>query len=82
MSSWEPRLRRRYGRQRGLNIMLVTAGVSDQGHLPESRTSMIASLLGVDAERMRAESASRLMRGRLAIVIEDILDAWYIWCAL
>lgn len=43
---------------------------------------MIASLLGVDAERMRAESASRLMRGRLAIVIEDILDAWYIWCAL
>jgi hypothetical protein len=39
---------------------------------------MIASLLGVDVERMRAESASRLMRGRLAIVIEDMLDAWYI----
>lgn len=34
---------------------------------------MIASLLGVDAERRRAERASRLMRGSVAIVIEDML---------
>lgn len=33
---------------------------------------MIASLLGVDAERRRAERASRLMRGSVAIVIEDM----------
>jgi hypothetical protein len=31
-------------------------------------------LLGVEVVRRRAERASRLMRGRLAIVIEDILN--------
>jgi hypothetical protein len=34
---------------------------------------MMASLLGVEVERRRAERASRLMRGRVAMVIEDIL---------
>jgi hypothetical protein len=34
---------------------------------------MMASLLGVEVERRRAERASRLMRGRFAMVIEDIL---------
>lgn len=34
---------------------------------------MIASLLGVEVERRRAERASRLMRGRVAMVMEDIL---------
>ena len=42
-------------------------------YAPESRTSMIASLLGVEVERRRAERASRLMRGRVAMVMEDIL---------
>lgn len=38
--------------------------------IPESRTSMMANPLGVLVERRRAERASRLMRGRFAIVIE------------
>lgn len=41
--------------------------------IPESRTSMTASLLGVEVESRRAERASRLMRGSVAIDIEDIL---------
>jgi hypothetical protein len=34
---------------------------------------MMASLLGVLVERSKAERASRLMRGRVATVMEDII---------
>lgn len=43
--------------------------------LPASRTSITASLLGgVVLERRRDERTSRLMRGRFAMDIEDILN--------
>lgn len=43
--------------------------------LPESRTSTIASLLGVLVDRSSADRASRLIRGRVAMLIEDIVVA-------
>ena len=46
---------------------------SERLEVPESRTSMIANLLGVLVERRSDERTSRLMRGRVPIVIEDIL---------
>lgn len=41
--------------------------------LPESRTSIMASLL-VLVERSRDERTSRLMRGRDAIVMDDMVE--------
>lgn len=41
--------------------------------VPESLTSIMASLLGVLVDRRSDERTSRLMRGRVPIVIEDIL---------
>lgn len=43
--------------------------------LPESRTSTIARLLGVLVDRSSADRASRLIRGRVAMLIEDIVVA-------
>lgn len=40
--------------------------------VPESLTSIMASLLGVLVDRRSDERTSRLMRGRVPIVIEDI----------
>lgn len=42
-----------------------------KNYLPESRTSIMASLLVLD-ERSKDERTSRLMRGRDAIVMEDM----------
>lgn len=41
--------------------------------LPESRTSTMARLLGVLVDRSSADRASRLIRGRVAMLIEDIV---------
>lgn len=40
---------------------------------PESLTSIMASLLGELVESRRVDRASRVMRGRVAIDIDDIL---------
>jgi hypothetical protein len=37
----------------------------------------MASLLGVLVDKRSDESTSRLMRGRVAIVIEDILSSFF-----
>ena len=44
-------------------------------NLPESRTSIIASLFedAVVLDSRRVERTSRVMRGRVAMVIEDIV---------
>lgn len=46
---------------------------SEDLKVPESRTSIMASLLGVLVDKRSDERTSRLMRGSVAIVIEDIL---------
>lgn len=48
--------------------------VGERLEVPESRTSMMANLLGVLVERRSDERTSRLMRGRVPTVIEDILS--------
>jgi len=45
------------------------------GGLPESRTSTIARSLSLLVDRSSADRASRLIRGRVAMLIEDIVVA-------
>lgn len=49
-------------------------GWDSRGRLPESRTSIIASLFAdaVVVDRMRDERTSRVMRGRVAMVMADM----------
>lgn len=56
-------------------MVLQDEGRLGLGRLPESRTSTIARLLGALVDRSSADRASRLIRGRVAMLIEDIVVA-------